>query len=331
MSVKNGVFVRLDAAARGLCLLTLVAAACSEPQPPPTPHTPRPAPETPPPAPPPLLELHATDLFAGLPVQLSVQVGPGDTVAFAYGTAGIGAGPCVPATAICLDLASPVSLLGSTTADPTGLASLATTVSAGAPVGTPVYFQAVVASGGAVAKTTWTSGTVMGPSVDADGDGFAAAVDCDDGNASIYPGAPDPVCDGVDSDCDGDDDVDLDLDGRPDECDPCPLDPTDTCDHQISLWLQVDFWNNEAAWLLYESPSGLPVDNGNFTAPNREYTRFYALPVGASYCVRVSDSYGDGGVAGRVEDVDAGTVLTEWQARDYTVEIESCFTVTGLP
>ena len=39
--------------------------------------------------------------------------------------------------------------------------------------------------------------------VDADGDGSYIDVDCDDGDASVYPGAPE-VCDGVDQDCDGD-------------------------------------------------------------------------------------------------------------------------------
>jgi hypothetical protein len=43
--------------------------------------------------------------------------------------------------------------------------------------------------------------TDTGP-VDADGDGYPAAEDCDDADASVYPGAPER-CDAVDHDCDG--------------------------------------------------------------------------------------------------------------------------------
>ena len=40
---------------------------------------------------------------------------------------------------------------------------------------------------------------------DNDGDGFPDIIDCDDNDSSIYPGAPDPVGDGIDQDCDGSD------------------------------------------------------------------------------------------------------------------------------
>ena len=63
--------------------------------------------------------------------------------------------------------------------------------------------------------------------LDDDGDGFTrdgggdeALVDCDDGDASVNPGATEIWYDGVDSDCLGDDDFDRDLDGYQHESAP---------------------------------------------------------------------------------------------------------------
>lgn len=53
-----------------------------------------------------------------------------------------------------------------------------------------------------------------GTRVDADGDGYYAAEDCDDSDAAINPGAEELWDDGTDQDCDGDDACDTDGDGQ---------------------------------------------------------------------------------------------------------------------
>jgi len=64
--------------------------------------------------------------------------------------------------------------------------------------------------------------------VDADGDGSFELDDCDDSDASIYPGAEDVWYDGVDSNCDNADDYDADTDGvRSDEHGGADCDDTD--------------------------------------------------------------------------------------------------------
>ena len=53
------------------------------------------------------------------------------------------------------------------------------------------------------------------PTVDMDGDGWAASMDCDDADPTVHPYA-DEGCNGLDDDCDGfpaDEETDIDGDG----------------------------------------------------------------------------------------------------------------------
>lgn len=61
--------------------------------------------------------------------------------------------------------------------------------------------------------------------IDGDADGFSSAVDCNDGNRNISPGAPEIFDNGVDENCDGRDNPNLDVDG---DGVPRPLDCNDT-------------------------------------------------------------------------------------------------------
>ena len=54
------------------------------------------------------------------------------------------------------------------------------------------------APSGDVVEDSGTPGTLE----DADGDGFSSALDCDDTQGAVYPGASE-ICDGLDNDCNG--------------------------------------------------------------------------------------------------------------------------------
>ncbi len=76
--------------------------------------------------------------------------------------------------------------------------------------------------------------------LDFDGDGVLDADDCDPGDGSIFPGAPDPYGDDIDQDCDAVDGVDYDGDGYPAPGPGVPTDLEDCNDADASIYPGAD-------------------------------------------------------------------------------------------
>lgn len=154
------------------------------------------------------------DLAFGVPLTLSV----GPVVAGATGTFTVsgaaafedvtfvagpsaGAGPC-PAVlgGACIGVRSP-HVLGTDRADGAGTAVLVWNTPGALAPGDALVVQAAIPRGASSVVTNTVATVVSGAGIDADLDGYDVAADCDDGDASVHPGAPER-CDGVDTDCD---------------------------------------------------------------------------------------------------------------------------------
>lgn len=92
-----------------------------------------------------------SEIVPGQPVTFGwTDLPPGATVAVFATRQGTGSGPCFPAYALCLGLQGPVTLVGTTTAGPTGFATLTRTAPSSMPWGVTYTFQgATSAAGGA--------------------------------------------------------------------------------------------------------------------------------------------------------------------------------------
>ncbi|GDX83261.1 hypothetical protein LBMAG42_50720 [Deltaproteobacteria bacterium] len=106
------------------------------------------------------------------------------------------------------------------------------------------------------------------PAVDADGDGSFSDLDCDDADATVFPGAVDP-CDDVDQDCDG-------VTWRPGSCAaPRPWEEVITevvVDAQYRA-LPVDDMTGDGRndWLVYVNDLVLPTADGGTAGGNVLY------------------------------------------------------------
>eukprot|EP00736_Rhodelphis_marinus_P003681 Rmarinus@m.22979 len=94
----------------------------------------------------------------------------------------------------------------------------------------------------------------------------------------------------------------------------------------ISVVLDTDSYYSEVAWYIL-SNSGAVLYQGSVPSSSPQ-TFYFDLDIG-SYSVYVTDSYGDGGCAGTVTDVDSGQLLASWGQYGYSTSLTIPFEVQG--
>ncbi|MFH1463219.1 MAG: MopE-related protein [Pseudomonadota bacterium] len=129
----------------------------------------------------------------------------------------------------------------------------------------PAYHDSSVASSGGLLRVVYTDDWL-----DRDGDGYSAPDgDCDDGDASVYPGAPEIPCDGVDQDCDGADLLDADGDGYDsDAFGGTDCDDSDPAVHPGAVELCLDGVDNDCdGFVDWADANGDGIDDCAFECP----------------------------------------------------------------
>lgn len=144
-------------------------------------------------------ELVSDPWIVGETIDIAITSAPASTV-FAVVASASGPtanGPCpAPLQGSCFDVASP-KVLGTGTTDGNGDATVAFTVPAGA-LGRTLYLQAAFRA----QPNDNTPIVEVEGCADADGDGHCTLTDCDDNDATVFPGQIERCHDGVDNDCD---------------------------------------------------------------------------------------------------------------------------------
>ena len=102
-------------------------------------------------------------------------------------------------------------------------------------------------------------------------------------------------------------------------------------DEDITITVTVDSWYGEASWNLWDDTAGAYYWGTAWTFSAGYETQIQTVFLANGlYSVDCWDSYGDGGIAGVVEDASAN-VLVEWTSTAYTSFGEFWFEVGAIP